>query len=483
MTLTSAVNSAKSVFSNVGEQSSVISKNIANTSNVNYVRRAAVIMTTPQGSQVITTERAQDEALQRKMFMSMSDSSGQDTLLQGLESLKSILGGNDYQLAPSTYMAQLYDSLEAYAAKPGELSLAQSAIATAQDVATSLNNASTAVQALRADADKNIESDVAKLNSLLAQLKVANDSVVNQTAIGGDPNNALDQRDTLVKGISEIVGITVVKRDNNDLVLYTSDGTTLFETEPRKVTFAATNGYGAATVGNQVYVDGAPITSGKNGNTSAQGSLAALVQLRDDVAPVFQKQLDEVARALITVFKETAAANPDMPGLFTWSGGTAPAAGTTVPGIAGSIKVNPALLSSAGGNPTLLRDGGINGAAYVKNTTAGSGYSEQLSKFLVSLDGDMVFDPTTQLDASSSVMTFATDSVGWLEQYRSSATNGSENKTAMLLQSQQAYSDKTSVSLDEELSLLLDVEQSYKAATKLVTAVDEMLQALIAMAG
>jgi len=81
------------------------------------------------------------------------------------------------------------------------------------------------------------------------------------------------------------------------------------------------------------------------------------------------------------------------------------------------------------------------------------------------------------------VMTFSTDSVGWLEQYRSSATNGSENKTAMLLQSQQAYSDKTSVSLDEELSLLLDVEQSYKAATKLVTAVDEMLQALIAMAG
>nr|MBP8938800.1 hypothetical protein [Agrobacterium sp.] len=36
-------------------------------------------------------------------------------------------------------------------------------------------------------------------------------------------------------------------------------------------------------------------------------------------------------------------------------------------------------------------------------------------------------------------------------------------------------------SLDEELSLLMDIEQSYKAATKLVTTVDEMLKSLMDM--
>lgn len=35
----------------------------------------------------------------------------------------------------------------------------------------------------------------------------------------------------------------------------------------------------------------------------------------------------------------------------------------------------------------------------------------------------------------------------------------------------------TSVSLDEELALLLDLEQSYKASAKLVAAVDEMITA------
>ncbi|MBC7313191.1 MAG: hypothetical protein H5U11_11910, partial [Rhizobium sp.] len=34
-----------------------------------------------------------------------------------------------------------------------------------------------------------------------------------------------------------------------------------------------------------------------------------------------------------------------------------------------------------------------------------------------------------------------------------------------------------------ELSLLLDVEQSYKASAKLVSTIDEMLQAVLAMAG
>jgi len=485
MTLSSAISSAKSTFSNSGEQSGVISKNIANTSNANYVRRQAIITTTTQGAQVITTERAQDEALQRQMFLSSSQSGAQDTLLAGLEQLKSVLGGNDYELAPSSYIATLYNGLQAYASKPGELSLAQSVITDARDVANSLNTATKSIQSLRSDTDTKIETAVGDLNDLLGELKIANDKVVSLTATGGDPNNALDQRDTLVKSISEIIGISVVKREDNDLVLYTSDGTTLFETVPRTVSFSRTIGYSAATVGNQVYIDGTPVEMGSGGNTTAEGSLPALLQLRDQVAPVFQRQIDEVARALVNVFSETdqSAVSPDMPGLFTWSGGTTPTSGTLIDGIAGTITVNPALVSSVGGNPELLRDGGINGTAYIHNASGGSGYSDLLNSYMTGLTADMAFDPAAELDDTSSLLTYATDSVGWLEDYRASATSSSENKTAMLARATQAYSDKTSVSLDEELSLLLDVEQSYKAATKLMTAVDEMLQALIAMAG
>ena len=474
---------ANSIFRNTGEQTSITSRNIQNAGNANYVRRSAVIMTSDAGAALITTARAQNTARQRQMFISSSQSSAQETLLDGLETLKSALGGNNYELAPATYLAQLRDNLAAFTAKPGELSLAETAIASAVDLATTVNNTATTIQQLRTNADKEINKQVIELNTLLAKFEVVNNTVISETATGGDPNDALDQRDTLLKRISEIVGVNVITRENNDVVLYTTEGTTLFETVPRAVTFAPTSAFGASTTGNAIYIDGTAVGTGSGGDTTARGSLGALLQLRDEVAPTFQIQLDELARGLIEAFSESIPATPgsEMPGLFTWAGGTTPPTGTVVNGIAATFKVNPAVLSSQGGNPMLLRDGGVNGAAYVRNTGNSSAYSTVLESLGTKLLADRTFAGSTLLDTNSNLFDLASDSVGWLEGVRSQATAAYENKTAMLTRATEAYTNITGVSLDEELSLLLDVEQSYKASTKLVSTIDEMLQALLNM--
>ena len=482
MTLTTAMNSAKSVFSNTGEQSSVVSKNIANSGNTNYVKRYTNIVTTTDGATVVSIGRSENLIMQKQMLASNSDSAGQDALLDGLERLKSVLGGNDYELSPSTYMAQLYDDLQAYAAKPGEISLAQTAVSSAQDVANSLNKTTTAVQDVREQADLDISNSVTDLNALLANLQKVNDQIVSLTSTGGDANDYLDQRDGIVSEISSIVGVTVQTRSNNDLVLYTSDGTTLFETIPRTVTFQAQTVYDAGTVGNSVYIDGTAVKFGSGGDTSAQGTIAANLQLRDEIAPTFQNQLDEVARGLITVFDDSG-----VPGLFAWSD---PSSGVTLPGdplpsatiyqgLAGLISVNSDYVSSAGGDPTRLRDGNSTDM----NPSDNAGYTDLLTGYMDAMSASMDFDPESELDESTSLLNFSTDSVGWLEEYRSNATSASEKKTAMLQRAQQAYSSETGVSLDEELALLLDIEQSYKAASKLLSTVDEMMQSLLTAVG
>ena len=81
------------------------------------------------------------------------------------------------------------------------------------------------------------------------------------------------------------------------------------------------------------------------------------------------------------------------------------------------------------------------------------------------------------------LMSYASDSTGWLEALRSSSTTATETKSAMQSRAAEALSSETGVSLDEELSLLLDIEQSYKAATKLVSTIDEMISALMNAAG
>jgi len=480
MSLSSAINTAQTIFNNTAAQTALVSKNIQNVNNADYSRRMAMLGTSGNGAQIVSIQRAQNDALMKQHSISISQSSAQDALLTGLEAVKAALGGNGYETSPANYLKSFRDSLQTLAAAPGNASIAATTVSSASDLAKSLNKTSTSVQDIRYDADKEIDASVKKLNGLLAEFEKANGAVQGATASGADASDALDQRDKLLRQISEIVGISTVTRANNDTVIFTSDGTVLFENTARSVTFQATPGFGATTTGNAIYVDGVALKAGKGADTSGEGKLASLIQLRDETAPKFQSQLDEIARGLVTLFQEnTTPATTPKPGLFTWAGGTVPAAGVTVPGMAASLTINPLATS----NPALVRDGGFNGPTYKSNTAGSSGYTALLDKFVTSLSTDIPFDPATGLDGSSSILDFSASSIGWLEDLRKTASTASDNKTAMLSRTQDALSNATGVSLDEELSQLLDLEQSYKASAKLVSTVDAMMAALLQAVG
>jgi flagellar hook-associated protein 1 FlgK len=469
MSLASAINTAQTIFTNTGQQTAVVSKNIANSSNGDYVRRLAMMGVDSEGQYYVKIQRAQDDALFKQTISSISQSSAQSRLLDGLQTIQSVFGGDEYPSSPSTYLATFRSSLQTYAASPGNITIASSTVADAKDLANSISTSATAVQVVRADADKEILEQVGTLNELLSKFETINNQIVGALATGADASDALDQRDKLLKSMAEIVGISTVTRSNMDTVIYSADGTVLFETIPRKVTFTPTSNYDATVTGNPILVDGIAIKAGTGGNTSAEGTLASLLQLRDDLAPKIQSQLDEMARGLVTMFQENGA-----PGLFVWSGTTVPAAGTITAGIASSLAVNPA----AEADPTTLRDGTVNGGAS-SNPTASSGYTELLDSYIVAMDTPMSFDTAADLGGTATIMTYASSSIGWLEQLRKSATTADENKSVMLAQTQQALSNATGVSLDEELALMLDLEQSYKASAKLLSTVDEMLTTLL----
>ncbi len=480
MSLSSAINTAQTIFNNTAAQTALVSKNIQNVSNADYSRRMAMLGTNGSGAQIVSIQRAQNDALMKQHMISISQTSAQDALLTGLEAMKAGLGGNSYENSPSKYLKSFRDSLQTFAATPGNASIAATTVSGASDLAKSLNRTSASVQNVRYDADKEIDTSVQKLNGLLAEFEKANTAVQGATASGSDASDALDQRDKLLRQISEIVGISTVTRANNDTVIFTSDGTVLFENSARAVTFQPIPGFSATTTGNAIYVDGVPMKAGKGADTSGEGKLASLLQLRDETAPKFQSQLDEIARGLVTLFQEnTTPATTPLPGLFTWAGGTVPAAGTTVPGMAASLTINPLAIA----NPTLIRDGGFNGAGYKSNTTGSPGYSALLDRFVTAIGTEMNFDPATGLDGTSSILDFSSSSIGWLEQQRSSASTANVNKTALLSRTQDALSNVTGVSLDEELSQLLDLEQSYKASAKLVSTVDAMMAALLQAVG
>jgi flagellar hook-associated protein 1 FlgK len=483
MSLSTALSIAQSALLNTQRQTTIVSRNLSESANPDYSRRGTMLSTAANGTAIVDIRRSTNDVLFRQNLSALSAWSAQDTLLNGLNTLDIDVFGTDNANHPSRLIGNLQTALQTYSSSPSNTTVAENVIETAKQLARALNSGSDAIQMYRTNVDREIVTTVRDLNTLLADFKAANDEVVAGTKVNRDVNDALDQRDALLKKISELVPVTTIKRDGNDMMLTTTSGITLFETVPRQVTFTPTAGYAAGAPGNSIYIDGVPLPAGSGSNTTASGKLSALVQLREDVAGNMQAQLDEVARGLITAFAETdpAAINPDLAGLFTWPGGPAlPAAGTLENGLARVISINAAYNSSVGGNPQLLRDGGANGAAYVHNASGGASYSNLLLSYDSKLGTPIAFDSAAGIAGTISVSTYSTESISWFSALRQDASRSADNKTALMMRTEEALSNITGVNIDEEMSLLLDLEHSYQASAKLVQTVDTMMAALLA---
>ena len=133
--------------------------------------------------------------------------------------------------------------------------------------------------------------------------------------------------------------------------------------------------------------------------------------------------------------------------------------------------------------PALLRDGGANGAAYVQNSGGGSSYADLLIAYGDRLDQPMAFDTAAGITATSSVSDYAANAIGWFEGVRQQASTTADAKEALSTRTAEALSNDTGVNVDQEMSLLLDLEHTYQASARMMKTVDDMLAALFNAVG
>lgn len=485
MSLSSALNIAQNALLNTSRQTSVVSRNVSGAGDENYSHRQGISETSANGARVVNIRRSEDLHLLRKNLDTLSSYEGQSTLSTQLNDIKAMLSGPDNQFSLENYLAGFRDRLQEFSAAPSNGLLAEAAVDSAKQLAGRLNETATQIQSFRDYADQSIEADVAKVNDLLTRLEAANSDVVTGNRVGKADNDALDQRDAILKDISKLLPISILNRADGDIVVTTVSGATLFEKIPRDVTFQSSVPFGPGAAGSQVRVDGVPVPAGTGSNTAASGSIAAMLQFRDGITVDLQGQADEIARGMVDAFAErdpVAGPLPTLAGLFQTSAGvsTVPAAGVMVPGLSASIVVAAAFDLQAGGDPNLLRDGGANGAGYIANTSGAEGFSTTILGYAQLLETPMAFDAAAGIPGSASLMNYAADSIGWLEGARSSADAATEDKKALFLRTSEVLSNRTGVNVDEEMSMLLDLEHSYEASARLISIVDQMLQTLMA---
>ncbi len=473
MSLSTALNIAQNSLLNTQRQTSVLSRNMANAENPDYSRRTAVLSSLHPGARVVDIQRATDAALFKQNLTALSGWSAQSKIVYELDRLSLNVNGVDHATSPAMLIGKFQEALQLYSSTPSNRTLAENSIEMAREVVRTLNDGSASIQSFRGQMDAEINRGVQELNSLLADFKKVNDEVIKATRSGRDALDALDTRDAILKKISEFVPVSTISRDDNDMMIVTADGTTLFETDPRTVSFQPTVVYGATTVGNRVLVDGMPLAKATGANTTGGGTLAAMTQLRDTFAVEMQNQLDEVARGLIETFSESG-----QPGLFTWPGAPAiPPAGTVETGLAGVITLHANVDPNQGGNVELLRDGIVTNL----NTDNNASFSEHLIAKINALDEPMTFVTNGGVTASQSLMTFSAGSISWLEDARKTAASAAETKGATMFRTMEVLSNLTNVNVDEEMALMLQLEQSYAASAKLMQMIDEMLKTLLSV--
>ena len=81
--------------------------------------------------------------------------------------------------------------------------------------------------------------------------------------------------------------------------------------------------------------------------------------------------------------------------------------------------------------------------------------------------------------SNASISGFASSSVSWLEETRRTADADATYQIAVRERASQALSNKTGVNVDEELSIMLELERSYEASARLMSAIDTMYAALL----
>ena len=482
MTISSALTTATSGLSAASKRASVVSSNIANALTPGYARREVgvseqVVGGRGAGVSIDGVRRAENQALTNDRRAAEGAFGREQTLASTYASFNSALGepGDGYSLFAQyqnfeTALRSLSQSPESQASQTQVLDAAKSLTST-------LNQLSDDAQTTRRNADAEIARQVSSVNDALKQIEKLNRDISIASAGGRDATALEDQRKSLIDQVSSVIPVREVSRGDNKIDLMTDEGVFLLAGSAREIEFTPANAItpdmtyaGGALSG--LSVEGIDITPGGGGLSIREGTIAGLFEVRDDIAPGFQAQLDGLARDVMERFENI---DPTLtagdPGLFTDAGAAFDPAMET--GLAGRIAVNAAVDPDQGGAVWRLRDGlgagaqGASGNAAIITTML-----DALTELRAPPAGTGLSGSLSAAEAAAGV----TSSIGASRISAESQLAATSSRAQSLTEAELAA---TAVDTDQELQQLILIEQAYAANARVIQTADEMIRTLM----
>ena len=303
MSLNLALTSAISGLSTAQAGLDVISNNIANVNTPGYTKKifvpeSLVLAGKGAGVQVADIVNNVDQNLLR-------DTRGQNStvgLLQTLNTyykrVQDTFGTTGDQSSLSNQINGLQKEFTTLTTSPETTSQQLAAVQAGVDVANSLSNMSQTVQTLRLNADRDISGMIAQMNTDLNTIAALNDQISLGVATKKPTGDLEDKRDVALNSLSNAIDIRYFENANGSVTAYTSDGTTLVDNSPVKMSHVSLSQVSpSATYAggdfNGIFAGVRDIT-----NSIGGGKIKALIDMRDSTLPTMQSQLDELGASL-----------------------------------------------------------------------------------------------------------------------------------------------------------------------------------------
>lgn len=477
MGISSALHNAASGLSASSRLADTVANNVANALTPGYSKRVAELSSLSlggYGSGVRVTGTTRSESVfvtaERRGMDAAAGQAG--ALSDAYGRLAGALGEPGETGALATRATALETALMSAVAAPQSLTELTDAVARATGLAESLNAVADETIRLRSEADAEIARQVGVVNGSLNAIRDLNAKITTLRAAGGDISALRDEQDRLVDQIATIIPVRAVKREGDQMAVYSANGGALLDGRVWELGFQrgpsiVTPEMGVGSPLGVLTQDQGGLSRAPAGGSMDGGSLSALFQIRDEIAPQFQAEIDRYATELIDRFRSLAPAARDAAGNGLFVDG-----GTGV-GAAGRITVNAAVDPTQGGAAWRLRDG----------LAAASPGAEGNGAILQALaDAMSTARPATgwvSQNAASDAATMASEISSF---FAARAATGDEAR-AFLAARQSTLAEGeaglTGVDTDAELQNLTLVQQAFAANARVLSVIDELMQLLL----
>lgn len=202
----------------------------------------------------------------------------------------------------NTEMNNLFSSFEDLAANPTGLPERTTIQGNARSLSLAFNTIGNTIFQERQNLDLMVQDTVSEINSLLSGIAQLNRTIFQNENVGttSTANDLRDERDRMLKDLSQFIDATLVDEQNNQVRLTLADGTPLVLGLTDFPLSTQLNG------DNSGFKD-ILVSDGQNGtinitNQINGGKLRGLLDLRDREVPAIKDQFDRLAAGLVREF-------------------------------------------------------------------------------------------------------------------------------------------------------------------------------------